>query len=323
MKIAFLFLIITKHNQYDIWEQYLSTMSPDSYSIYCHPKDPYKVTQPLLKQNIINNLAETARGVFTQAYVNLLDAAYQDTSNTHFCLITESCVPIKSSEYMLKFVKRYSDNGKRSIIHWWPINSYNWSVRYLTRIEETDFQYPKDKFKKHSTYCILNREDTSTVLRARGTSEYKFLVDMRFGGDEHFLSLLWFSDPSKNKHTSDRMTTYANWDYRDKKKEENKKIYWEQYDRFKDMRDKWSPEKQEAFQKYVEMLHRNYRESSGHPQLYVSISNSDIKKFVEIDTPFARKFAEISNIKKFWDVMISQIDLVAKNQSKLQKKTVT
>lgn len=311
MKIAFLFLILTKHNQYDIWVKYLESMPAGSYSLYCHPKNPLAVTQPLLREAIIDNLAETSRGVITQAIVNLLSAAYQNSDNTHFCLITESCIPIKSSKYMLDFVKKYSMNGKCSIIDWWPINKYNWSARYDDRVEKTQFQFPKDKFKKHSTYCILNRDDVGFIIGAQNTPEYKFFVDMPFGGDEHYLSLLKYKnreegDRSGNECGSKRVSTFANWDYRNEKRNENKKIYWEQYDRFKRVREKWSPEKQEAFQKYLNMLDENYHESAGHPQLYVSIGNNELKKFIEIEAPFARKFAEISNISKFWDVMIDQ-----------------
>lgn len=306
MKIAFLFLILTKHNQYDIWVKYLDSMPNNSYGIYCHPKDPLAVMQPLLRQSIIKNLAETRRRFILQAGVNLLDAAFHnDKDLTHFCLITESCIPIKNCTFLEKFINKVGGSNGASIIDWWPVKMNDIVNRYVETVSKTGIQYPKNKFAKHSSYFILNREDTEFILKTQNTDFYKVFLEMPFG-EEHFLSLLKLRE--KGVAPVKHMVTFANWEYRNDIRDENKKIYWEQYDRFKAIKDKekWSPQKQEAFEKYLNMLNENYHESASHPQIYVSVSNKDIKKFIELDVPFARKFADISNIGKFWNVVIDQ-----------------
>ena len=70
-KIAFLFLTINNINSYDIWMKYLKG-NEDRYSIYVHPKYPEKVTQELIKKNIIKENTETGWGTIGAVRANLL-----------------------------------------------------------------------------------------------------------------------------------------------------------------------------------------------------------------------------------------------------------
>ena len=83
MKIAFLFLTIDNVRIPKIWEYYFKD-NYDKLNIYCHPKNPEKVTIEWQKRNIINNLTNTKWGHFTNAILNLFKAALKNKDNKKF-----------------------------------------------------------------------------------------------------------------------------------------------------------------------------------------------------------------------------------------------
>ena len=77
-KIAFLFLTIDK-----------------KYSIYVHPKYSNKVSDSILKGNIIGDTVETKHGFLVEAMIKLMNAGLKDKDNKFFVFVSDSCIPIK------------------------------------------------------------------------------------------------------------------------------------------------------------------------------------------------------------------------------------
>ena len=99
-KIAFLFLTIDNLKHSDIWNTYFKSIDKKKYNIYVHPKNPDKVTDDLLKNNIINELVETKHGFLVEAMVKLMENALKDKDNKFFVFISDSCIPIKKFDIM-------------------------------------------------------------------------------------------------------------------------------------------------------------------------------------------------------------------------------
>ena len=113
-KIAFLFLTIDNVYYPQIWERYFQEC-PLKKSIYVHPKYPEQVTVPWMKDHIIEDLVPTKWGHLTNAFYQLLKAAFKDKMNSHVIFISDSCLPIRKLSTLDKYIHSYP--RKTSFIH--------------------------------------------------------------------------------------------------------------------------------------------------------------------------------------------------------------
>ena len=98
--IAFLFLIVNRFQHERIWRQWLDQI-PDS-RVYFHCKAPEEVTSPWVRErliaspggDIITYRPDWGSVELVRAMVALLRTALRDPArHTHFCFLSESCIP--------------------------------------------------------------------------------------------------------------------------------------------------------------------------------------------------------------------------------------
>lgn len=103
-KIAFCFLIYEEINHEDIWYNFLKNVDKNKYNIYIH----YKENKPLkyFEQYKLKNTIETCWGCLSivQAQNLLLKEALKDKNNKHFIWLSDSCIPIKSFNFVYKYL---------------------------------------------------------------------------------------------------------------------------------------------------------------------------------------------------------------------------
>jgi hypothetical protein len=99
-KIALCFLINKSINHEEKWHDYLKSVDTNKYNIYIH----YKENQPLkyFEDRKLQNTIETCWGCLSIVLAQnlLLKEALKDTVNQHFVWLSESCIPIKSFNYV-------------------------------------------------------------------------------------------------------------------------------------------------------------------------------------------------------------------------------
>ena len=75
-KVAFLFLTIDNLKHSSIWNEYFKDIDKNKFTIYVHPKNPKKVKDSILKNNIIDHLVETKHD-FSRGYGTINEKCYK------------------------------------------------------------------------------------------------------------------------------------------------------------------------------------------------------------------------------------------------------
>ena len=100
MKIAFCFLIYDVINHEDIWNIFFNNVDKNKYNIYIH----YKYNKPLkhFEKYKLNNCIETKyeNQTIPLAYNILFREAFKDLDNYKFQIMSGSCIPMKSFDYI-------------------------------------------------------------------------------------------------------------------------------------------------------------------------------------------------------------------------------
>jgi Core-2/I-Branching enzyme len=99
-KIAFCFLIYDMINHEDIWNLFFENVDTNKYTIYIH----YKTNKPLpyFEKYKLTHCIETKYEDHTipLAYNVLFREAYNDIDNQKFCILSGSCIPLKSFDFI-------------------------------------------------------------------------------------------------------------------------------------------------------------------------------------------------------------------------------
>lgn len=148
-KIAFCFLIYDEFNHEDIWNLFFKNISHDKYNIYIH----YKNNKPLeyFEKYKLDNCIDTKYEDFTipLAYNLLFKEAFEkDTDNWKFCIISNSCIPLKSFNHIYN---KLSTDDKAYF------NICDSSHCYPNCNPLLEF-YDKKYISKSHNWFILNRE---------------------------------------------------------------------------------------------------------------------------------------------------------------------
>lgn len=149
-KIAFCFLIYDKINHENLWKAFLKNIDSSKYNIYIHYKENKQLS--FFNNNKLNNTVPTkwCGDSLVEAQLLLLDEAIKDLDNTHFIFVSNSCLPVKSFNYIynnLNIDKSY----------------FNMAIPYVKEFS------PNIKAYKASQWCILNRKHTELLLNNKNT----------------------------------------------------------------------------------------------------------------------------------------------------------
>ena len=101
-------MIYEKINQEELWHYFLKNIDPNRFNIYIL----YKINKPLkyFEKYKLKNTIETCWGCLSIVLAQnlILKQALQDTNNQHFIWLSDSCIPIKSFDY----ISNYLDTSK-------------------------------------------------------------------------------------------------------------------------------------------------------------------------------------------------------------------
>lgn len=100
MKIAFMFLLVGKINHEDIWKNFFKYIPTEKYKIFLHPQNANEITDTFFKKCIIPDIIKVKWGYIWPGFMQLLKEALLDVDITHFVWLSDSCIPIKSFDYI-------------------------------------------------------------------------------------------------------------------------------------------------------------------------------------------------------------------------------
>ena len=103
-KIALCFLIYDKINNEELWYNFFKNIDKNKYNIYIH----YKDNKPLkyFEEYKLKETIDTCWGCLSivQAQNLLLKHALKDDKNQHFIWLSDSCIPLKSFDFIYNFL---------------------------------------------------------------------------------------------------------------------------------------------------------------------------------------------------------------------------
>lgn len=213
-KVAFLFLTRDNLRRPEIWNTFFNNVNINKYSIYCHPKNPVKVSDTLLKNNIIPENINTEWGKISlvEANILLMKNALKDTKNKKMILVSEACIPIVSFDTFYNTI--INDNKSRIVI--FHNNTHN---RYNDIVIPA---FKKEHFYKTSgSGSILNRNHAQLLVdNIKDLHKWEKVI----APDEHYnLCQLLVYDKNFLQNNINKKTTFDIWQIEDLNKQKYEK----------------------------------------------------------------------------------------------------
>ena len=203
-KLAFLFLIYDEINFEHIWHKFFANIDKNKYNIYIHQK--YNYPLQFFNHHKINNIVPTSYQshiTIVHAFNQLITHALNDPLNSHFILLSNSCIPVKPFNYIYDFL-----NPQFSYFNIAP------QEQCFPRTNST-LQFIDKKFiQKASTWCILNKKHANVLINE--PFYLKWFNDC-YGADEHaYITSLFYHNLQHELITTPNLalnaTTFTNWE---------------------------------------------------------------------------------------------------------------
>ncbi|KAF3329828.1 Core-2/I-Branching enzyme [Carex littledalei] len=168
-KIAFLFLTNTDLSFIPLWERFFQN-NTNLFNIYIHLDPSAQVEKPLTglfaNRFVPAKPTQRASASLIAATKRLLAAALiDDSANEYFALLSQSCVPIRSFNFVYQSL--VSNPQKRSFIEILS-DEPQLRERYLARGEDVMLpEVPYDQFRVGSQFFVLSRRHAHLVVHDR------------------------------------------------------------------------------------------------------------------------------------------------------------
>lgn len=208
-KIAFCFLIYDIINLEEYWKVFFDKIDKNKYNIYIH----YKYDAKLLFFNDykLKNCIKTDYNdmiSLTKAFNVIFEEALKDENNSHFVLLSGSCIPMKSFDYIYNYL-----DTNYSYFNICP------QEQCFPRANNAINFIDKKFIQKAATWCILNRKHTDLLIRDK---RYIDWFNNCYGADEHaYISALFYNNLENELKLTDNIalnaTTFTNWEGMDYK----------------------------------------------------------------------------------------------------------
>lgn len=205
-KIAFCFLIYDEINHEDIWNIFFNNIDKNKYNIYIH----YKYNKPLkyFEQYKLKNCIDTNYDDITipQAYNLLFKEAFEkDEENYKFCIISNSCIPLKSFNHI--YNKLVADDKAY-------FNICDSSQCYPNCNPLLNF-YDKKYISKSHNWFILNRTIVQKICIECNDELTKCYKDIYAPAEYFFYTKVKMLDLENHLITTNNVsceaTTFTNW----------------------------------------------------------------------------------------------------------------
>ena len=199
-KIAFLFLIYDEINHEDLWKLFFKSVDKNKYNIYIHYKD-YKKSEYFDKYKLNKNILTKWGDIsLVNAHNLLLEEALVDSDNTHFILISNSCIPLKKFDYIYNKL----DNN----FSYFNLLSNNDNYRCHNALKYIN----KNDIKKAHQWSILNKKHA--LLLTKDKNKYIDWFDICPDEHSHITYLFYNKLDKEIIKTIDakyEATTFTNW----------------------------------------------------------------------------------------------------------------
>jgi hypothetical protein len=169
--IAFCFLLIDKLEYRKIWEDFFSEAPPGTYSLYSHIKHKTNETPDwLLDRGVRTKTVPTGwcgEGL-VKAFNGMLKKALKNKTNTHFCLLSGSCIPL----YNYRTTYDKIAFNRRSMM---SILSPGGESDYFVLLDDHDVYYADQ-------WSILTRPVAKTLIRLNNPKDIRaqnFLINFK------------------------------------------------------------------------------------------------------------------------------------------------
>lgn len=209
-KIAFCFLIYDEINKERMWWDFFKNADPNKYSIYIHQKIPSRLKY--FDHSKLTNTIPTKWGDISLVDAQLLmfEEALKDKDNIKFINVSNSCIPLKSFDYVYDFLT------KDSLSHF-DVCSHESSFQGGRCNPLLKF-LRKDQIYKSSNWFVTNREHTEICVKNQGFISLfnGMLGPMISCSDEHFfITLVMLRGNINEENFKNNATTFYNWDDED------------------------------------------------------------------------------------------------------------
>jgi hypothetical protein len=161
MKIALCFIINYEHilNKEDIWKQWIE-YNKDIINVYFFYEDLDKIKSDWIRNHVIptSHIFKTSYYNVIPAYLSLMNyAMQQDSNNSWFCFVTDSCCPIISP---IKFRYLFYNNYNKSLLSWKPAW---WNITFHKRANL--YLLPEKYRLANDPWFIMKRENVKQCLQ--------------------------------------------------------------------------------------------------------------------------------------------------------------
>jgi hypothetical protein len=205
--VGFLFLTRGDVNQPGIWRDYLA-FAGDRARVYAHSKNPETLPPgSFLLDRQISTRVPTAWGSISlvEATLAMMREALEDSDITHFVLVSESCVPVRSF-FSLSRSLRLDPRSRLAM-------SSPDSVRRMGNIDKARrFDRLEGIGSEHcwfqEQWMCLNREDVSTSIQEHWLQHFKRV----WAPDEcYFSTVLCAAGKTPGAELLNRQVTWTKW----------------------------------------------------------------------------------------------------------------
>ena len=193
-KIAFCFLIYDIINNEDLWDNFFKNIDCTKYNIYIHYKTD--IDLKYFNKYKLSFCIETEWGEISiiKAQNLLLVEAIKDIDNQHFIFISNSCIPLKSFDYI------YNELDENfSYFNMCP------QEQCFPRCNDSILYLPKQYIQKSHQWCILNRKHTLLLI-----IDTDYLNWFNICGDEHCYITKLYTKNLENE-VINKATTFTDW----------------------------------------------------------------------------------------------------------------
>ncbi|KAG0491309.1 hypothetical protein HPP92_004707 [Vanilla planifolia] len=208
-KVAFMFLTPGSLPFEKLWEKFFKGHE-GKYSIYVHAsrEKPVHVSPIFIGRDIRSRKVVWGKISMIDAEKRLLANALQDTDNQQFILLSDSCIPLQTFDYVysylmhtnVSFIDCFEDPG--------PHGSGRYSMQMMPEVEE-------QSFRKGSQWFTVKRQHALLILAdSLYYTKFKHYCKPGMDGrncyaDEHYLPTLFYMiDPVGIANWS---VTYVDW----------------------------------------------------------------------------------------------------------------
>lgn len=203
VKLGLLFLTRGDVNHPEIWREFLAE-APEYVKIFNHPKERIRDTKAFLYGKHIKKHYDTEWGKLSlvEATVAMLQEALADESLTHFILLSEACVPIKSLPEILQRLT-VDPRPQFGFRHW--SKAVKQHQERMIAVPEV----PQDCWHFHSQWVMLDRVAATFVVFQDMTSYFEKM----FVPDEaYFATVLRMQGYPLHDLVHNKDLTWTNWE---------------------------------------------------------------------------------------------------------------